>query len=138
MSVGGSILLAIDKTLRIHLYHDRLEGYVGQSRVIRLPRVYPTAPNGRARRIDYGHIIHSLAAKPQAFRFSQFQDEILPNARYRQLWQLAQQQFPPQEACKWMVAVLRVAYDYDCEDILAYELKLQAEQGGLPDLKSVP
>ena len=127
----------IGETVRVHLYHDRLECFVGQTRVIQLPRIYPATPTGRARRIDYRHIIHSLAAKPQAFRFSQFRDEILPNTRYRQLWRQAQQQFAPQEACKWIVAVLRVAYDYDCEGTLAAELMSQAERGALPDLKSV-
>ena len=127
----------IGESVRVHLYHDRLECFVGQTRVIRLPRIYPATPTGRARRIDYRHIIHSLAAKPQAFRFSQFRDDILPNTRYRQLWQQAQQQFTPQEACKWIVTVLRVAYDYDCEGTLVAELMWQAEQGALPDLKSV-
>ena len=127
----------IGERVRVHLYHDRLDCFIGQTSVITLPRIYPATPTSRARRIDYRHIIHSLAAKPQAFRFSQFRDEILPNTRYRQLWQHAQQQFSPQEACKWMVAVLRAAYDYDCESLLAAELILQAEQGALPDLKSV-
>ena len=127
----------IGENVRVHLYHDRLECFVGQTRVITLPRVYPATPTGRARRIDYRHIIHSLAAKPQAFRFSQFRDELLPSPQYRQLWALAEQQFTPQEACKWMVAVLRFAYDYDCEGSLAFELLQQAEQGPLPDLKSL-
>jgi hypothetical protein len=126
----------IGESVRVHLYHDRLECFVGQVRVITLPRVYPTSPTGRVRRIDYRHIIHSLAAKPQAFRFSQFRDDLLPNPQYRQLWNLAEQQFTPQEACKWIVAVLRFAADYDCESSLACEL-LQAEQGQLPNLKSL-
>ena len=127
----------IGERVRIHLYHDRLECFVGQTSVIKLPRVYPATPEGRARRIDYRHIIHSLAAKPQAFRFSQFRDELLSNARDRQLWEHAQRQFMPQDACKWIVAVLRFAYDYDCEGALAAELILQAERGALPDLQSI-
>ena len=127
----------IGEHVRVHLYHDRLTCFVGQTRVITLPRVYPSTATGRARRIDYRHIIHSLAAKPQAFRFSQFRDELLPSSQYRQLWRLAEQQFTPQDACKWMVAVLRFAYDYDCEGSLAYELMQQAEQGQLPDLTSL-
>ena len=127
----------IGESVRVHLYHDRLECFVGQTRVITLPRVYPSTPTGRARRIDYRHIIHSLAAKPQAFRFSQFRDDLLPSPQYRQLWQQAEQQFTPQDACKWMVAVLRFAADYDCEGSLAFELMQQAEQGQLPDLKSL-
>jgi hypothetical protein len=125
------------ESVRVHLYHDRLECFVGQVRVITLPRVYPTTPTGRARRIDYRHVIHSLAAKPQAFRFSQLRDDLLPSPQYRQLWHLAEQQFNPQEACKWMVAVLRIAADYDCEGSLADELMQQAEQGQLPALKSL-
>ena len=127
----------IGERVRVHLYHDRLDCLIGQTSVITLPRVYPATPAGRARRIDYRHIIHSLAAKPQAFRFSQFRDEILPDTQYRALWRQAEQQFTPQEACKWMVAVLRFAYDYDCQSTLATELTLQAEQGALPDLQSI-
>jgi len=127
----------IGEHIRVHLYHDRLECFVGQTRVISLPRVYPSDSSGRARRIDYRHIIHSLAAKPQAFRFSRFRDDLLPSPQYRQLWAQAEQHFTPQEACKWMVAVLRFAYDYDCEGMLAYELLLQAEKKQLPDLKAI-
>ena len=85
----------------------------------------------------YLHIIHSLAAKPQAFRFSQLRDDLLPGPHYRQLWCLAEQQFSPQEACKWMVTVLRIAADYDCEGSLACELLPQTEQAQLPDLKTL-
>jgi hypothetical protein len=127
----------IGERIRVHLYHDRLECFIGSTRVITLSRVYPANPTGRARRIDYRHIIHSLAAKPQAFRFSQFRDDLLPSLQYRQLWAQAERAFTPQDACKWMVAVLRIAYDYDCEGILAYELLLQAEKGQLPDLKAL-
>jgi len=128
----------IGEKVRVHLYHDRLDCFVGQTRVITLPRVYPKAPAGRARRIDYRHIIHALAAKPQAFRFSQIRDDILPSPVYRQLWLQAEQQFSPQDACKWMVAVLRFAADYDCEGSLASEMvSQQAKNGRLPDLKSL-
>lgn len=127
----------IGATVKVHLYHDRLACYVGQTRVITLPRVYPKHPAGRARCINYHHIIHSLAAKPQAFRFSQFREDILPSDDYRQLWVMAEQQFAPRDACKWIVAVLRFAYDYDCERLLAAELLQEARHHALPDLKTL-
>lgn len=127
----------IGETLRIHLYHDKLIGFVGQTQVIELPRVFAQTPTGRARRIDYRHVIHSLAAKPQAFRFSNFRDELLPNDNYRQLWQIADQKLPAKQACKWMVAVLRIAADRQCEEELGQTLLLQAQTGTLPSLKSV-
>jgi len=125
----------IGERLNVRLYHDRLLCYHGQKLVITLLRVYPTCPEGRARRIDYRHVIHSLAAKPQAFRFSQFRDELLPSAGYHELWATAKQQFTPRDACKWMVGVLRIAYDYDCEGLLADQLRQEAEQGALPTLR---
>ena len=128
----------IGERLNVHLYHDRLLCYFGQSLVVTLPRVYPKKPEERARLINYKHIIHSLAAKPQAFRFSQIRDNILPNDRYRQLWALAEQQFTPRDACKWIVSVLRIAYEYDCESSMADELLEQARNDDqLPTLKQL-
>lgn len=127
----------IGETLRIHLYHDKIIGFVGPTQVIEFPRVFPDAPEGRARRIDYRHVIHALAAKPQAFRFSNFRDDLFPNDNYRHLWQIADQQLPAKEACKWMVAVLRIAADHQCERELGQTLLLQAQAGALPSLKTL-
>ncbi len=127
----------VGETLRVHLYHDRLECFIGQTRVMKLPRIYPDKPTGRVRLIDYRHIIHALAAKPQAFRFSRFREDILPSTQYRELWSLVEEQFMPQKACKWMVGVLRLAADNDCEDDLGSELLLLAQQAKLPDLKTL-
>jgi hypothetical protein len=127
----------IGETLRIHLYHDKIIGFVGQTQVIEFPRVFPEVSEGRARRIDYRHVIHALAAKPQAFRFSNFRDELFPNDNYRQLWQIADRKFPAKDACKWMVAVLRIAADHQCERELGQTLLLQAQAGALPSLKAL-
>lgn len=127
----------IGETLRIHLYHDKIIGFVGQTQVIEFPRVFPEVPEGRARRIDYRHVIHALAAKPQAFRFSNFRDELFPNDNYRQLWKIADQKLPAREACKWIVVVLRIAADHRCERELGQTLLLQAQANALPSLKSL-
>ncbi len=102
-----------------------------------MPRVFPEKPEGRARRIDYRHVIHALATKPQAFRFSNFRDELFPNDNYRQLWQIVDQKLPAKEACKWMVAVLRIAADHQCERELGQTLLLQAQADALPSLKAL-
>jgi hypothetical protein len=112
----------IGETVRVHVYHDRLVFFVGQTLTMTLSRIYPKAGQVRARCIDYRHLIHSLSAKPQAFRFLQFRDELLPTEAYRQLWQYCEQQLESREACKWMVGVLRIAMDYDCEERLGDEL----------------
>lgn len=125
----------IGETLRIHLYHDKLIGFIGQTQVIELMRAYSCTTTGRARRIDYRHVIHSLAAKPQAFRFSNFRDELFPDDNYRQLWQIVDQKLAARDACKWIVAVLRIAADHQCETELGQTLLRQAQTDKLPSLK---
>lgn len=122
----------VGQRLRVHLYHNRLQCYVGQSLAITLSRVYPPPGVSRARRVDYRHVIHALAAKPQAFRRAQLRDDLLPSDTYRALWVLVDEQLDDRAACKWIVTVLRLAYDYDCEGTLGLELLQAAQQDQLP------
>ena len=126
----------IGERLRVHLYQDRLVGYLGTTRVVTLPRVYAHGP-ARLRRVDYRHVIHGLAAKPQAFRYSQLREDLLPNDRYRQLWRVVDRQLPAREACKWMVGVLRIAADHDCETALMDEIEPRLAGGELPTLQQL-
>jgi transposase InsO family protein len=128
----------IGENVRVHVYHDRLVFFVGQTLTSTLARIYPQAGQERARCINYRHIIHSLSAKPQAFRFLQFRDELLPTDTYRQLWQHCDQQFQAQDACKWIVGVLRIAMDHDCEERLGNELAALVDNNKpLPPLKTL-
>jgi len=128
----------IGETVRVHVYHDRLAFFVGQTLTATLLRIYLKPGQERARCIDYRHIIHSLSAKPQAFRFLQFRDELLPTDTYRQLWQHCDQQFQCRDACKWIVGVLRIAMDQDCEERLGNELLALVDNNQpLPTLKAL-
>lgn len=127
----------IGENVRVHVYHDRLAFFIGQTLTSTLARVYPNAgSHERGRCIDYRHVIHSLSAKPQAFRFLKFRDELLPTETYRKLWLNCDQQFQSREACKWIVGVLRIAMDHDCEERLGNELIVQVDNNKpLPTLK---
>jgi len=128
----------IGENVRVHVYHDRLAFFVGQTLTHTRPRVYPKAGQERGRCIDYRHVIHSLSAKPQAFRFLQFRDELLPTDIYRQLWQHCDQQFDARDACKWIVGLLRIAMDHDCEERLGNELFACVDNNKpLPTLKAL-
>jgi hypothetical protein len=124
----------VGQRLGVRVYHDKLKLYVDQSLALTLPRVYPKAGQTRSRRIDYRHVIHALAAKPQAFRYSQFRDDLLPTSVYRKLWELINQRLPAHEACKWIVTVLRLGYEYDCESQLGSQLLQALAQGPAPSL----
>ncbi len=120
--------------LRIHLYDDRLIGYLGSEPVVELQRAYPRG-NRRARRVDYRHLIGSLKKKPQAFRYSQLRDDLLPNDAWRRLWRLVDEHLTPKAACRWIVGALALAAEHDCEAELAEHALLNA--GDLPSLSAL-
>jgi len=124
----------IGERIHIRLYHDKLMLYAGQCHALTLPRLYPAQGENRTRRIDYKHVIRTLAAKPQAFRYSNLRDDLLPSAVYRQLWQCADQHLEKRDACKWIVTVLRLAFEHDCEATFGERLLPDALAGQFPSI----
>ena len=76
----------IGRQLELHLYHDRIVGYVARTRVVELPRIRNTAKGKRrARAINYRHVIEGLRCKPRAFLYCTWQADLLPNTQYQAL-----------------------------------------------------
>ena len=125
----------IGENLKVHLYHDKLECFIGMSKIVSLKRIYPTKSDGKARSVNYKHVIDSLFKKPQAFRYSNMRDDLLPNNYYKQLWQLCNDQFDSHMACKWMVTVLKIASLADNEDTLGQSLLCMKKLTPLKELQ---
>ena len=115
------------ESLRIHLYHDRLEGYLGSISVITLTRKYATGDK-RARQIDYRHVIDSLARKPQAFRYSQLRDDLLPNDAWHTIWQHIDINLSSKTACRLIVGLLHLAATQNCEQALEKQVLQHIEE----------
>ena len=129
----------IGESLRIHIYDNRLEVYLGATHTVTLIRKFVFNNNKRARQVDYRHVIASLERKPQAFRYSQLRDDFLPSDIYKSVWTWLDQKMQPRNACKTMVGILALAYRADCEKQLEEHLQnLMAEQEipNLYDLKN--
>jgi len=125
------------ETLRIHLYHDRLSCYLGSTSVVILDRIYPEGRTNRARNINYKHVIKSLSRKPQAFRYSQLRDDLLPTDQYKQIWSYIDKTICGKSACKLIVGLLYLAAEADCEKRLADHV-LDLIKSSLPiDLKKI-
>ncbi len=107
----------IGQQVNIHLYHDRLVGYLGKLQVFQLDRVRTPqgSKKGRARCINYRHIIEGLRRKPRAFLYCTWQRDILPNDQWRDLWQKLGERFEPDSAAKLMVEALYIAATQDKE-----------------------
>jgi hypothetical protein len=72
----------IGSTVLVRVRAERLEGYVGPTRVFELPRLV----GKQQHRIDYHHIIHTLVRKPGAFAAYRYRDELFPTTTFRQAY----------------------------------------------------
>jgi hypothetical protein len=122
----------IGRRLELHLYHDRIVGYLGQQQVVELPRVRVSEPDRRrARCINYRHVIEGLRRKPRAFIYCTWREDLLPNDHYRRLWQQMQTQFDLDSAAVVMVESLYIAATQNKETAVADYLETQLQAHSL-------
>jgi len=123
----------IGERLCIRLYDDRLECYLGSAWAVTLQRLHPKG-NKRCRQIDYRHVIGSLARKPMAFFHAELRDDILPNDRWRQLWQEGCQRLAPRQICYLIIGALELATTHDNEVEVANALQALFSEASEPSL----
>lgn len=124
----------IGESLRVHIYDNRLEVYLGATHTVTLPRAFTSDNNHRGRQIDYRHVIASLERKPQAFRYCRYRDDLLPDEVYKAVWQKLDKEMEPRKACKTIVGILALAHRADCEEQLGATLQKIISQQKLPSL----
>ena len=74
----------IGERVRVLLHHDHLEVYFAGKLAERLPRIRGQRPA----RIDYHHVIWSLARKPGAFARYRWREELFPSLIFRRAYDL--------------------------------------------------
>jgi hypothetical protein len=120
----------IGERLSIHLYSDRLVGYLNLQAVFTLSRLRsPSSQQRRARCIDYRHLVFSLRRKPRSFLHCQWQQDILPDEQWRSLWQRLSQQFEADTAARLVVEALYLAAVHNLQNDVANYLEQQLELG---------
>lgn len=147
-SSGGFILRKVFYTapstyighrLRVRLYDERLECYLGTSHAFTLPRgrapLSGKGPHGHV--ADYRHVIHSLRRKPQALANLVYRDQLFPRAAYARAWQAVSTALDQRAACRTMVGLLWLAHSRACEGELALALDAILDAGELPDLAAL-
>jgi hypothetical protein len=123
----------VGQRLTLHLYHDRIVGFMGMTPVLELSRVHVPGNEKirRARCVNYRHVIDSLRRKPRAFLYCQWQQELLPNDEWRSLWQQLKVVFEPDAAARLIVEALYLAATHDKEATVAAFIAVQLQQGTL-------
>jgi hypothetical protein len=120
--------------LRIRLYDDRLECFLGQSHVLTLRRGRSWGEGRHGHVVDYRHVIHSLRRKPMALLNLVYREALFPRPAYRLAWERLLAAGDVRAACKTMVGLLALAHERNCEAELATVLAAKLDQGSLPEL----
>ena len=120
----------INMTLKVHIYDDRLECFIGSDSVITLER--KRRKKDREHRIDYRHVIGALCRKPQAFRNYIYREELFPTLAFRVTWERLNQELDSRTACREYVKILKEAAQGDRESTVNQFLEEALRKNILP------
>jgi hypothetical protein len=120
---------------RARLFDDRVELFVGGTRVLTLVRGRPGRDGKHGHVVDYRHVIHALRRKPMALLNLVYRDQLWPREAYRHMFDHLCERLSERAACKLMVELLSIAHERVCEAQLATLLAGDLAAGRLPDLK---
>jgi transposase InsO family protein len=142
-SSGGFILRRVYYTapsrlighrLRVHLYDDRLDCFLGATPMITLRRGRQPSDSYV---VDYRHVIHALRRKPMALNNLVYRDQLFPRPAYRKVFEAIYADGGDKRACKTTVELLALAHDRGCEAELAQIIDADLDAGRLPDLTAL-
>jgi hypothetical protein len=127
----------IGHRLRVRLYDDRLDLFVGGTHLMTLPRGRSFNNGNHGHVVDYRHVIHSLRRKPMALLKLVYRDQLFPRDAYRQIFDRLIAALPERVACRHMVELLAMAHERACEAELADMLLADIAADRLPDMATL-
>jgi hypothetical protein len=127
----------IGHRLRVRLYDDRPDLFIGGTALMTLTRGRVTTNGKHAHVVDYRHVIHALRRKPLALLNLVYRDQLFPRDAYRRTFDRLLEKLPEKSACRLMVDLLALAHDRGCEAELASILADDLAANQLPDMTAL-
>jgi hypothetical protein len=127
----------IGHRLRVRLYDDRLECFLGATPLMTLRRGRPHPSGKHGHVVDYRHVIHALRRKPMALLNLVYREQLFPRSAYRRAFEALLANDGEKPACCTMVGLLALAHERACEAELATALDGELDAGRLPDLDTL-
>jgi hypothetical protein len=124
----------IGHRLRVRLYDDRLDLFIGGTPLMTLRRGRASAAGKHDQVVDYRHVIHALRRKPMALLGLVYRDQLFPREAYRLTFERLMARLPERQACRLMVDLLALAHERGCEADLAEVLAADLAADRLPDM----
>src|SRR3984893_16908631 len=145
-SSGGFILRRVFYTapsrlighrLRVHLYDDRLDCFLGSTPMMTLRRGRMVSDSKGGHVVDYRHVIHALRKKPMALLNLVYRDQLFPRPAYARAFEALCAETGDRRACKVTVELLALAHERACEAELAHIIDAELKEGRVPDLATL-
>ena len=127
----------IGHRLRVRLYDDRLECFLGSTQLLTLRRGRAETSGKHGHVVDYRHLIHALRRKPMALLNLVYRDQLFPRPAYAQAFERLLARTGERNACRTLVGLLALAHERACEGELAQALEGEMQADRLPDLKAL-
>ena len=127
----------IGHRLRVRLFDDRLECFLGSTPVLTVRRGRPDSNGKHGHVVDYRHVIHSLRRKPMALLNLVYRDQLFPRRAFALAFEALLAALGERPACRAMVGILALAHEHACEAELALALQASLDDGVLPDLAAL-
>ena len=124
----------IGHRLRVRLYDDRLECFLGATALMTLRRGRSHPGGKRGHVVDYHHIIHALRRKPMALLNLVYREQLFPRRAYQRAFEALLASEGEKRACRTLVGLLALAHDRACEAELGEVIEAELDAGRLPDL----
>jgi transposase InsO family protein len=127
----------IGHRLRVRIFDDRLECFLGATPVATLRRGQPVSQSKGGHVVDYRHVIHALRRKPMALLNLVYRDRLFPRPIYKRTFEALRECCGDRGACKVTVELLMLAHERACEAELADALDADLHAGRLPDVAAL-
>ena len=127
----------IGHRLRVRLYDDRLECFLGATPLLTLRRGQPQSSGKHGHVVDYRHVIHALRRKPMALLNLVYREQLFPRSPYRRAFEALLAGDGEKQACRTIVGLLALAHNRACEAELAEAIDADLDGGRLPDLDAL-
>jgi transposase InsO family protein len=127
----------IGHRLRVRLYDDRLECFLGSTLLTTLRRGWPHSSGKHGHVVDYRHVIHALRRKPMALLNLVYREQLFPRRAYQRAFEALLAGDSEKQACRTVVGLLALAHDRACEAELAEAINAELDAGRLPDLDTL-
>jgi transposase InsO family protein len=127
----------IGHQLRVRLYDDRLDVFIGGTPLMTLPRGRAHPSGKHAQVVNYRHVIHALRKKPMALLNLVYRDQLFPREAFRRTFDALLERLPDRQACRIMVDLLALAHERGCEAELAEALAAALRVNDLPDMAAL-